>query len=97
MHDLFMNLRLDDVQRFLASGNPPIFVQLLIIIGLWLFIFLYQRLRTRTVIARHAGRAIRWLLIGACFAVLGEEEWLPFVLRSLARITQHIHATMWRF
>jgi len=92
-----MNLRLDDVQRFLVSGSPPIFVQLLFITGLWLFIFLYQRLRKRTIAARKAGRLIMWLLVGACFAVLGEDQWLPFALRNLTRVMQQIHAAMWRF
>ncbi len=92
-----MNLRLDDVQRLLVSGSPPIFVQLLFIIGLWLFIFLYQRLRKRTIAARKTGRLIMWLLVGACFAVLCEDQWLPMVLRNLTRVMQQIHAAMWRF
>ena len=92
-----MNLRLDDVQRLLVSGSPPIFVQLLFIIGLWLFIFLYQRLRKRTIAARKTGRLIMWLLVGASFAVLCEDQWLPFALRNLTRVMQQIHAAMWRF
>ena len=92
-----MNLRLDDVQRLLVSGSPPIFVQLLFIIGLWLFIFLYQRVRKRTIASRKAGHLIMWLLVGACFAVLCEDQWLPFVLRNLTRVMQQIHAAMWRF
>ncbi len=92
-----MNLRLDDVQRLLVSGSPPIFVQLLVIIGLWLFIFLYQRLRKRTIAARKTGRLIMWLLVGACFAVLSEDQWLTFALRNLTRVMQQIHAAMWRF
>jgi hypothetical protein len=96
VHNLYLNLRLDDVQNFLASGNPPIFLQLGCIVVLWMMIFVYQRMRQRTAAARHGRRAIRWLLIFACFAVVSEDQWLPFVMHSQQRIRDQIGTAIWR-
>ena len=96
MHDLFLHLQVGDVESLLASGNPPIIIQLGCIVALWMMIFVYQRMRQRTIAARNTGRAIRWLLIFACFAVVSEDLWLPFVLHGQQRIRDQIGTAMWR-
>ena len=97
MHDFILNLRLGDVQDLLASGHPPIIVQLSSLLALWIIIFLFQRLRKRTVVARHASHAIQWILVVASFAIISEEQWLPAVRHNQAILLEHFSAQLHRY
>lgn len=94
MHDFILHLRLDDVQNLLASGHPPIIVQLGSLLALWMIIFVFQRARRRTVVTRNASQAVQWILVIASFAVVCEEQWLPTVQRSETSMYEHFSAQL---
>ncbi|MEO9167295.1 MAG: hypothetical protein ABI230_02725 [Aestuariivirga sp.] len=94
MHDFILHLRLDDVQNLLASGHPPIVLQLGSLLVLWMIIFVFQRIRRRTVVARNTSQAIQWILVVASFAVVCEEQWLPTVQHSESSMYDHISAQL---
>ena len=92
MHDFILHLRLDDVQNLLASGHPPIVVQLVSLLVFWLIIFYFQRMRKRTLVARNTTQAIQWILVIASFAVICEDQWLPTVQHSGSSMYDHFSA-----
>lgn len=90
MSDFLLHLRLDDVRNLLNSGHPPIIIQLLCVNTLLMIIFMYRRMRKRGAIAKHSSNIVQWLLIFASFAVVCEEQWLPYVIRSESSMVEHV-------
>ena len=90
MSDFILHLRLGDIQILLRSGHPPIYVQLLCIIFSLMALKVYRSKQHRRSMQNRTSQALQWMLVLACFAVVSEEQWLPYWLQDQAEATERI-------
>jgi len=90
MHDFLLHLRLDDIQYLLRSGHPPIYVQLLCIILSVLALKVYRSKVHKRSMQNRTSQALQWMLVLACFAVVCEDQWLPYWLQTAGYTTVRI-------
>ncbi|HFC04651.1 MAG TPA: hypothetical protein ENJ55_03005 [Rhizobiales bacterium] len=75
MGDLFRDVEWSDYTELLTYGNPPIWAQLLILIGLAFAYYLYRTITRKRAMSKGNRLIIKLLFIVAFFLILFQEQY----------------------
>ena len=91
MSDFLEAIKLDDIRIFLWTGHPPIIIQLVAFNTILMVIMILRRARSTGSGRRPITYLLQWMLIATNLAVLGQEQWMPYLDKSTSVLMDQVN------